>query len=279
MNNSNERKIMSEEAIKEKYLRPNKTKLQMAKLASAMMIIAALLLSRYIFKKPIDISTAVYDEADKLSETTVSKINERNAAMAGLTDGKAKIVVVTEKEKSGHDDLKKKAEKLFKKYKLGNDGMLVIVSVYSGEEGFFSGIGNKIGDFFGNLFGGGAEDQQTYAYCKGKNMDYVKADDIKRILDAHFSNIGADSFECNEAFLGAYSYLADLVDEHYGIKSQSYGPDAVEHEESGASNDRIKIFVGVLGVFVALFILLSILTGKKSPLRVYKKPFWFGLIG
>lgn len=301
MNNTNNteksgvKNIMGEEAIREKYLKANKTKLQTAKLISVLMIAAALFFSMFVFNKQqnADKSQAVYDEAEILSDATIQKINERSAALAELTDGKAKIAVFTEKD-SSRNDLEKKAEKL-QKSRVGDDGMLFVACVWDSS----GGLGEDIGNFFSGLFG---QESHPYAYQKGRNVDFISDAEIKKILEASFEGAQEDDFDRNAAFLTAYNSLADLFDAHYKVDSQigvltawsevstlpevPELPDTPELPETpglpGSDTAKIvRVAVGTAALFVILFFILGILTGKKNPAasRVYKKPFWFGLIG
>lgn len=271
---------MNEEAIKEKYLRLNKTKLQTAKLISALMIAAALLFSWFVSEKsPItDVSRAVCDDAGILSDATIEKIEGRGAALSELTGGKAKITVFTEKDKSSKKDLEKKAEKLFKSHNLGDDGLLVLIYVQKSSGGF----GESIGNFFEDLFGVGG---QPYAYYKGRNVDYIGDAKMREILDGNFGGSGEENFEPNGAFLAAYDMLANLFDDHHGVNSRDKKSNislaADEPAPRAGIAKIVRVVVGTAALFVILFLILGILTGKKTSRasRVYKKPLWFGLIG
>ncbi|MCL2813214.1 MAG: TPM domain-containing protein [Oscillospiraceae bacterium] len=287
MNNPNNteksKTTMNEEAIKEKYLKLNKTKLQTAKLISVLMIAAALFFSMFVFNEPqkVDKSQAVYDKAEILSDATIQKIDERNAALAELTNGKAKIAVFTEKEKNNPKDLEKQAEKLQKSH-VGDDGMLFLAYIRESSGGF----GENIGNFFSELFGW---ESRPYTYHKGRNVDFIPDAEIKKILEASFEGIEDANFDCNSAFLAAYNSLADLFDAHYRVNSQIGSlpplpelPPLPDFDDPPASNTAkiVQVAVGTAALFVILFFILGIMTGKKtSASRVYKKPFWFGLIG
>ena len=288
---NNTQNMMSEEAIREKYLRPTKTKLQLAKIASALMIAAALFVSWFVSENTQNISIniidmgrrSVWDEAEILSDATIKKIDDRGAALAELTGGKAKIAVFTEKEKNS--DLKKKAETTFKSHEVGDDGMLFIANIHKSSGGV-GGVLESIGDSVAEFFGGGS---QVYASIKGRNVDYISDAEIKKILDDNFADIDEENFDCNAAFLSAYNELADIADVHYGIDSKNYAPevDALATDSTHESHvfpytsGIFQIGVGTGILFVLLFCILTILITKKKPgvLRVYKKSFWFKLIG
>ena len=275
----NEMNEMNENAIKEKYLKLNNIKLQTAKLISLLMIAAALLLSWFVFETPpkAGMSRAVYDEAEILSDAAVQKMEGRSASLAELTDGKARLAVFTEKEKSNYRELEKKAEKLFKSHKLGDDGLLFVAYAQKSSGGF----GEAIGEFFGDLFGGGG---QRYAYQKGRNVDYIPDAEIKRILDASFAGIDEEeNFDRNAAFLTAYDLLADLFDAHYEINSHDHasGPAPDDAEPGSNIAGIVRVVFGTVALFVILFFVVGILAhkNKQGASRVYKKPFWFGPIG
>ena len=268
-NNNNLNNMMTEAAIKEKYLRANNMKLLLAKLATVLMIITALLLSRsgsVIQKK--DFSKTVYDDAKILSlDDTIKVIETRNAALYELKD--AKIVVVVEKDRSGYNDLKKKADKLFKQYKAGDNGMLFIVSAHKS-----SGWGDSVGDFFDDLFGGGT---QPYAYSTGRNLGDLAENKIESIFKDCFIN-NYEEKKYNAAILETFNALADYFDQYYDINSKN--PDISEIIDSYNASSQSSSYVsiaGVIAIFVLLFILLGSLTRKKNPAasKVYKNPFWF----
>ncbi|MCL1793587.1 MAG: TPM domain-containing protein [Oscillospiraceae bacterium] len=267
---------MNEENIKEKYLRLNKTKLQTAKVISVLMIVAAFLLSVRVFEKPQKpgMSPGVYDDANILSDGTIQKMNGRGAALSELTGGKAKIAVFTEKDKSGKKDLEKMAGKLFESHEMGDEGLLFVVCV----EKSSGGIGENIGHFFEDLFGGGS---QPYAYHKGRNVDYISDGQIKEILGSCFAGSGEESFDSNGAFLAAYDNLADLFDDHHKVDSHGHESNVVsvpvEPESKSNIAGIVQVAVGTAALFVILFLALGILGGKKKPgaSRVYKKPLWF----
>ena len=271
--NNNLNNMMTEAAIKEKYLRANKIKLQLAKFATILMIIAALAISKAgigITSNIKDFAKTVYDDAEILSlDDTINVIEARNAALYELKE--AKIVVVVEKNRSSYNDLQKKADKLFKEYKTGDKGMLFIVSTHKS-----SGLGDEIGDFFANLVGGGT---QPYAYHTGRDLGDISDDRIENIfIDCFINNYNEGKY--NAAVLDTFNSLADYLDRYYDINSKNHSNTAYANIESNKSNSNSYISIaGVIAIFVLLFILLGNLTRKKTPgaSKVYKRPFWFGL--
>ena len=273
--NNNLNNMMTEAAIKEKYLRANKLKLRLAKFATILMIIAALAISNAgisVSNNKKDLSKTVYDNAEKLTDDAIKEIEYRNAALYELNE--MKIVVVVEKDRSSYNDLQKKADKLFKDYKAGDSGMLFIVSLHKS-----NGWGDDIGDFFANLFGGG---KQPYAYHAGRNLNKI---DYARITDIFADNFtGSKEYNTGDysnAVLNTFNALADDIDESYNIKSKNYTDFVYEDINSNTSNNsRSYISIaGVIAIFVLLFILLGSLTKKKDTgaSKVYKSPFWFGM--
>jgi len=281
MNNNieNAKTTMSEEAIKEKYLRPTKTKLQLAKLASALMIIAALLLSRYVFKAPLKIEVlhTVYDEANQLSQEAFDKIEQRGNAIYEQSGKKAKIVLVVSDEQKNYRGLKNQAEELFSAYKLSDDSLLLVLSLHE----YSGGVVDSIVGVFDDLVGGG---RQPFAYHKGKNLNKLLDSDIDAIISENFLNssyYGEKNY--SDAVLGAYSALADKFDEHYNIDSKNGSAENNGEPESTEESGGKRVFqvaFGTAAIFLILFLCFGILTGKKKdPVPIYKKPFWFSIIG
>ena len=264
--------MMTEADIKEKYLRANKLKLRLAKFATILMIIAALAISRagVTISNKKDFSKTVYDNDRILSvDDTINVIEARNAALYELKE--AKIIVVAEKAKSSYNDLQKKADKLFKDYKTGDNGMLFVVSLHKS-----SGFGDDIADFFSGIFGGGT---QPYAYSTGRNLGDISDDRIDNIFRDCFINNYNDG-KYNAAVLDTFNSLADYFDRYYDINSKNYTDFVHEDINSNTSNSRSYISIaGVIAIFVLLFILLGSLTRKKDSKasKVYKNPFWFGM--
>lgn len=276
-NTNNINNMMTEAAIKEKYLKGNNIKLQLARFATIMMIIAALLISRSgLGAQKKDFGETVYDDALILSlDDTVNVIESRNAALSELTGNRqAKIIVVVEKGRSSYKDLEKKADKLFGTYKAGDNGMLFIVSVPNSKS---SGLGEDISEFFTDLFGGGT---QPYAYHTGRNFGDSfdnKIDDI--FMDNFLTNYQDGRY--NAAILDTFNSLADYFDEYYNIDSKNYQAEIIENNQdnNSQSNSYVSI-IGIIFLFGVLFIVLGLFTKNKTPeaSRVYKKPFWFGMI-
>jgi len=275
-NTTNINSMMTEAAIKEKYLKWNNLKLQLAKLATIMMMIIALLLSRSGFNFPEkNPSKTVYDNDKMLSvDDTIKKIEARNTAIYELTGNKeAKIIVVVENGKSSYKDLQKKADKLFGNYKAGDNGMLFVVSLPNDKS---SGFGEAIEEFFQDLFGGGT---QPYAYHTGRNLGDISDSKIDGIFKNNFiTNYEAGKY--NAAVLDTFNALADYFDEYYHIDSKSHAVSLVADSSSATSQSNIATIGGVLILFGVLFIILGIFTKKANPgaSKVYKKPFWFGLL-
>ena len=177
MNNVN---IINENAVKEKYLRLNKVKLQAAKIAAILMIITALIFAWVFSDAPV--KKWVYDNYDKngiLSDDTVKYINDKNSVL--FSEKEKEIVVVIEKENGENKNLTKRAEKLFRDYNVSSDGILFIISVpekTSSSKNFF----DSIVDWASNL--GGAIEHR--AFCTGKNA--VGLDDkIDGILEKYLN--------------------------------------------------------------------------------------------
>jgi len=275
-NTTNNINIMTEDAIKEKYLKLNNIKLQAAKAATIIMIIAALFFTwsgsgTGILKK--DLSKTVYDNDKILSlDDTINVIESRNAALSELTGNKdAQIIVVVEKGRSSYKDLEKKADKLFKSYKISESGMLFVVAVPNSKS---SNWGESIGNFFADLFGGGI---QPYAYHPGSNLGDFAEVRIDGIFDKNFDK-NYDEGKYNAAILDTFNALADYFDEYYKIDSKNYKPAVIE--SSHVSQSRTYSIIIALFIIVGVLLIVFGVFTKKNPKasRVYKRPFWFGLI-
>ena len=283
MNNTNTtgktglKNMMTETAIKEKYLKGNNVKILAAKAATVLMIIIALIISNTGFglgftKK--DAGITVYDKKNILSVATTDAIEARNDLIVELTkDKEAKIIVVVESGRNSYNDLKKKTDKLFKNYKAGDNGMLFSVTIPDSDS---NGWGASIEDFFDENFGGGT---QPYAYHKGRNLDEVEFSDDK--IDVIFAEKFLTSREAekyNAAVLDTFNALADRFDEYYKIDSK-INVNITEEESSSAGSNAYISIIGVIALFGVLFIILGLFTGKRKSgtSKVYKRPFWFDL--
>ena len=289
MNNNN---IMNENAvnaIKEKYLKGNKAKLTMAKIATAVMIITALMFSQFSGAPLLNMKPGnwVHDKAGVLSDATINAINQHNAALSSLTG--AEIVVAVEKRNDR--DLIRRAEKLFKDYKVSDNGILFLVSA-SGN----ASVPNKpdrpdkpdkpsknaveewaesIGEFFSNLFGG---DRYSYAYYIGRNVDYSIREQIEGIFENNFyENYAAANY--NAAVLDTFDAFLKYFEGYHNIS-------ASDHANTAIANSSPSFFTltrSVLGVVVILglaLILVGIFSGRKNKKvqRVYRSPSWFGKV-
>ncbi|MCL1859411.1 MAG: TPM domain-containing protein [Oscillospiraceae bacterium] len=281
-NNSNAYNIMKEDAIKEKYLRWHNMKINAAKAVTVLLIIAALFISRSDFNgtiKPDKLKT-VYDNDQILSlYDTIDVIEARNSAMSELTrDREAKIFVVIEKDRSNYNDLKNKADKLFKSYDAGDNGMLFIVTAANNpSSNFLQKWGESIWEFFADLFGGGT---QPYAYHKGRNLNKLDDGKIDEIIKINFENSqNYKTGNYSDAVLDTYNALADYFDEYYNINSKNYKSEILEIYPVSVKTGSNATIVGVIAVFGIFFVILGVLTRKKSSeaSRVYKKPFWFSM--
>jgi len=274
-NNNESKKIMPENAIKEKYLKGNNFKLQMAKLATILMIITALFFSWSGINAPgKDLSKTVYDNEKILSENTVSDIESRNSALIELTGSKkTKIIVVVEKGRTSYKDLENKADKAFKDHKAGDNDILFIAAVPDSKS---LGWGDKISDFFSDLFGGGT---QPYAYHTGRNLGDFSEINIDAIFTDKFE-INYEEGNYNAAILETFNALADYFDEYYQVDSKNYKTEIIENYNDPSRSNPAAVIIGLIFLFGVLLIILGSFTKKKNPevSRVYKRPFWFGML-
>jgi len=271
-------KMMTEDAIKEKYLRGNKAKLNAAKLAAIAMVAAALILS-VIFFGADETKSWVYDKDEVLSESTVDKINQKSAALYGATGEKAEIVVVV--EVGGERDLTKKAEKLFKEHKVGNDGMLFVVSVpqnASSEKGavgeWAENMAENIGGFFGGLFG----NNLPYAYFMGRNVDYSLVNAAEGIFNDNFKEL-YEACDYNAAVVNTFDAFYSGFENLYG--TDGYDFDSAENvkEPDDATPARAIfawIIIPLIIIFAAEALFRAVFSKKNAgAARVYKNFSWF----
>jgi len=272
--------MMTEADIKEKYLKLNTTKLQLAKIAAVLMIIAALFISwhGYDLKSSVkNPSKTVYDNVPVLSDGTLKAIESRNAAFYELTgDKNARIFVVVEKDRSSYNDLQKKADKLFKDYKVGDNGILFVVTIYE-SNGWLDDILDSIDD----LVGGGT---QRYAYHKGRNLNELKDGQIINIFRNNLVNGGEYKYKpdnYDDAILNTFNVLADNFDLIYGTDSKNYKHIEIPADETDEPSSAVfPVILGVIILLGGLLVILGILTKRANPgvSKVYKRPFWFGMI-
>ena len=314
MNNTNNTNIMNENMMKEKYLRGNRAKLSLAKIVTALMIITALLLSMFVFTKPefAKPKNWVYDKDGILNDSTINAINDKNMA---LSKSGTEIFVVVEKGDSKNKDLVKRAEKLFKDYKVNDNSMLFIMAVPeinasgSPNTNAVEDWGRAIGDFFEDLFG---SERYSWAYRLGRNVDYD--------LDSKINGIFASNFDAayaagnyNAAVLDTFNALANYFNKNndgnlkysentvYSAGNTSapvpvapvepvapVAPVApVDPVASSASYTVFTAFFGlifIMGVVMVLIAVLGVLFGRKRGPRGPRfgrpprnnSPLWFG---
>ena len=277
----------SEEIIKAKYLKWNRLWIKTAKVLTVIMIITALLLSKYVFKPDgrsvsVKSSSRVYDKSGVLSEATVGAINDGNIALYESTGSKAEIVAVVEKGNSSDKGLYKKAEKLFKEYKVKDGGVLFIVSVptyapSSGRVDFGTAIGGVIDGLMNDIFGGG---RQAYAYYRGRNVDYSIDSRIDGIFEsAQFRENYAER-NYDAAVLYAFNAVSDYLEQSYGAIKNKETSDNYTYASNTAyqSSDNRgaalpatdRTFTSVFGtifIFVVFFIILNGIIKKNRRRR------------
>ncbi|MCL2771902.1 MAG: TPM domain-containing protein [Oscillospiraceae bacterium] len=281
---------MNEQQIKDKYIRGNKIKLNIAKIATVIMIIAAVLLSVFVLSNSSvkAKSSWVYDKSKILSDSTINTINSKNGDLY-KTSG-AEIVVVVEKDSSSNKDLPKRAEKLFKDYKVGDNGILFVTAIPDEK----SGIGKAIGDAIDSIFG---STRYSYAYYIGRNVDYSLDSQIDSIFSDNFQS-DYNSGNYNGAVLNTFNALYDyFANNNAGTTystanagyttyhNNSYGyPSAPNYNYVTVSHfGGYGLFAILPTLMVIAFIvfIIYIFTRRRGPgaRRVYRSgsPFWFGL--
>jgi len=259
-------------AIKEKYLRGNKAKLTTAKIATVLMIIAALMFSQFLDAPVTNIKPGnrVYDTDGIMSEATISAINEKNNALRVLSEKNAEIVVVVEKENSRNKNMGQRAEKLFKDYKVSDHGMLFIIAVPDRT----SGAGGWLGNFFGGLFGA----RSYYAHYMGKEVPQS----IVMLGNSLADNFNADHVveDRNAAVLDTFDSFLGYFEEFYNISTDNHNI-AFQANASSSFAGIIRIGLGAAAIFGGALILIGIFSGskkKREVRRVYKSSSWFGKV-
>ena len=283
---------MNEQKIKDKYVRGNKIKLNIAKIVTVIMIIGAVLLSVFLVSKSAGKAKLswVYDNPKILSDSAISAINSKNSDLYKSTG--VEIVVAVEKDSGSNKDLPKRAEKLFKDYKVSDSGMLFITAIPDEK----SGIGKAIGDAINSILG---ENKYSYAYYIGRNVDYSLDSQIDSIFSSNFQG-SYDKGDYNGAVLNAFNALYNYFTNpgngtganasgsttYYNNSSAHSSPVPSDYNynytiySSGASYYRVLELIGIIA-FIG--VMIYIFTRRRGPgvNRVYRSgsPFWFGLGG
>ena len=261
----NKANVMSEAAIKEKYLKAHKSKLKTAKLITAAMIIISLFLSLFVFKTPEPSKQWVYDKDGELSNSTINIINGKNRSLYDQT-GTVEVVVVVEKESGSNKDLIKRSEKLFKEYKVSDEGVLFVMVVPKKTDK------NAIGEFFENLFGTGKD---AYACVKGRNApDSLTDSKISGIIAGSGFSEYYSKGQYNAAVLSAFNDLMYYFEQYYNITVSNDTP-----PETTAAASSVNYSLTFLVVIILILLLVVIFTKKRKDdkiRRVYKNPSWFG---
>lgn len=218
INNANNTYVMRENLAKERYLRGNKAKIQLAKVAAALMIVTALILAWLLSEEP-EIRRArewAYDDDMILLPSVTEKINSDNRDLYYMYNEEPEIIVVIEKENGENRNLAKRAEKLFKEYNVSEYGMLFMVSVpdnAADSDNLIGRIGKGIGEYFGNLFGG---DRTHRAIYVGDKVDGSLKRMTKSILNDR-DNFDSSYYLGNydEAVLSTFNALFAELQRYY----------------------------------------------------------------
>ena len=276
--------IMNEDAIREKYLKGNKAKLQTAKIATAFMIIAALFISWFVLDAPKGTAKGwVYDKDGVLSDATVNAVNNKNDYLFDRTG--AEVVVVVEKDSGKNTDLVKRAEKLFKDYKVSDSGVLFIMSVYPSDTTSGGVVGEWVNSLVGaveGIFGTGGN--YTYAYRIGRNVPYSLDDRIDDIFEDNFYE-AYDAGNYNAAVLDTFNAFAGYFEQEYNLTpgNTAYAG-SVNNQSDSNGGFAIRTTIQIINIGIIFFVLAGaiIIVGafnRRSygrPRRVYRKSSWFG---
>ena len=277
--------LTNEDIIKAKYLKWNKTKITIAKIITALMIIAALLLSKYVLTPSENKSAQnwVYDTNNILGDITINEINGRNQVLYSESGSKSEIVVVVEKGKLGDKDMFKRADKLFKKYKVSDGGILMLISVPEVPSSHSSNNaleewGQDVEDFFNDLFG---NEKQPFAYSRGRNVNNsLSNSEIENIFRDYF-NTNYQSGNYNTAVLNTFNALADYMENGYiSDKVQTYASNtpiesgeiesvlsAGNTQTTTSSRLSASPILGIIIIFIVLFIIFGFLSKGKRRIK------------
>ncbi|MCL2099127.1 MAG: TPM domain-containing protein [Oscillospiraceae bacterium] len=265
---------MNEAEIRNKFLAGNKLKIKTAWIAVMALVVITAVFSFDYFKEPDNgYKENVYNDDGILSDTAIEKIEGGNRVLydAGIS---GEIVVVAEKNSGGNRNLPKRAEELFKKYKVSENGVLIIMSVPTGKS---SGIKAAISGFLDDLLGR----RYRYSYFPGRNVDYALAGKVENDFEPAF-NERYENGDYNGAVLSMFGSIFDYFAAENGLELPE--PDAAVYA-AGELNKTESSFspVSVIGMVILLIFIISIFgrkSGKKEPYsaphRVYKSPGWFG---
>lgn len=289
--------VINEDAVKEKYLRGNKAKLQAAKTATVLMIIAAILFSWFVYGVPVNTVSKkwVYDKDGILNDITINAINSKNAALFNQTG--SEIVVVVEKDSSSNANLPKRAEKLFKDYKVSDTGVLFIVAVPTKD----TTPGGVIGQIVDSVKEAVGYNRYSYAYQIGRNVNYSLDSQIDGMFNDNFKT-DYNSGNYNAAVMDAFNALANYFEQYYNLNPSSGGSVTTSaNNYNSAGNTHVNqtvpaapfsttaaaassSSVNISSIFVVFFVLILavVLVGKLGRRvrginrGVYTKPSWFG---
>jgi uncharacterized membrane protein YgcG len=269
---------INENAIKEKYLRGNKTKLTLAKIATALMIAAAILLSRQFFPDMLTAGNAknwIHD-TDKILNTAITGAINNRVVQTGGTE----IVFVVERDKN--NDLVKRAENLFRNHRVNDNGILLLIAIpeeVSPPRNFIEEWGRNVGEFFESLFGNG---RYPYASAVGRNVPdpHLIKSEIENIIARDFQesyiagNYNAAVLNTFNAFLDYFGYEGVSLPDPG--ENQAFEPTATA---TSLIPNGIPSMLGVVAILGGAMILVGIFSGKKYKSkirRVYRNPSWFG---
>jgi uncharacterized membrane protein YgcG len=256
-------------AIREKYLRGNKAKLTMAKIATAAMIIIALMFSHQFLPETATRNAEkirVHDKDGILSDATINAINARASSQP-------EIVVAVEKDSGSNRDLAKRAEKLFKDYKLNDNGILFIVSVREKTD-----TNNVVEEWVEkNIVERFAGGRHSHSYFIGRNIEYSFRNEIDGIIADNFS-ASYEEGNYNAAVLDTYNAFLEYFGYSDAGMSEPAGNSAAEAGVTTTYATGIRFTLGVVAILGAALILVGMFTGSRknrAVRQVYKSSSWF----
>jgi uncharacterized membrane protein YgcG len=271
---------MNEMEIRNKFLKGNRFKINIAWLITIALVVCTIIFS-FIFGgnsgDMFQTSTErwVHDNDGLLSDATLSEILAKNNRLLLEVNNKPEIVVAIEKDSSKNKNLPKRAEDLFKEYKVSDYGMLFIVAVPDNSQ---SGIGAAINEFIDDLLG---TPRYSYSYCLGRNVDYLLGDRIElEYEDAFFDYYKAGNY--NDAVLSMFNNLYNDFGGQHGLSANAGSAAAEPHSEGflGAVHEsRASGMVSIIAIIILALFMIFIFSRRRRPYvphRVYRSPRWFG---
>lgn len=264
---------MNEMEIRDKFLRGNKLKINLAWVVTIAVVIAAVIFSFNFFREvPAVRNEWVVDNDGILRDATIGHINDRNRALrdSGVS---AEIVVVVEENHSRNRNLGRRAENLFAEHGVSDHGLLIVMVTPDRSPGIVANIRGFIDDLLGT---------QLYDYYILPGRNFINSHRISTDFEASFGAyyVGGDY---NAAVLSIFD---GIYYNHLGGGEISAGH-SPEPQVAGRNADVFTSFdtsaISVIAMVMLVLFMIVILSRRRGvhmmPRRVYRSPRWFGFGG